>query len=117
MVNSFKLRKIMSASLIAFSMTLVQAASQEGSVDEITVEGYRGSLAQAIDMKRNSSGLVDAVVAEDIADMPDLNLAESLQRIPGVSINRVNGEGRAITVRGLGSDSPPRCKSASSEKI
>ena len=48
--------------------------------------------------------MVDSIVAEDIADFPDLNLAESIQRIPGVSINRMNGEGRQITVRGLGGD-------------
>jgi outer membrane receptor for Fe3+-dicitrate len=45
---------------------------------------------------------VDAIVAEDIAEFPDLNLAESLQRIPGVAINRTNGEGSQITVRGAG---------------
>jgi iron complex outermembrane receptor protein len=49
-------------------------------------------------------GVVDAIKAEDIAQFPDLNLAESLQRIPGVSISRINGEGRQITVRGLGSE-------------
>ncbi|HWT50637.1 MAG TPA: TonB-dependent receptor, partial [Caulobacter sp.] len=48
--------------------------------------------------------MVDAINAEDIADFPDANLAESLQRLPGVSIDRDNGEGRTITVRGLGSD-------------
>jgi iron complex outermembrane receptor protein len=48
--------------------------------------------------------VVDAIKAEDIAQFPDLNLAESLQRIPGVSISRINGEGRQITVRGLGSE-------------
>ena len=48
--------------------------------------------------------MVDAIVAEDIADFPDLNLAESLQRIPGIAIDRQAGEGRRITVRGLGGD-------------
>lgn len=72
--------------------------------DEIVVTGFRGSLAQAIEVKRNSTGVVDAIMAEDIADFPDLNLAESIQRIPGVSIDRDAGEGRSITVRGLGSD-------------
>lgn len=55
-----------------------------------------------MDIKRGEAGVVDAIVAEDIADFPDLNLAESLQRIPGVSITREGGEGRNISVRGLG---------------
>jgi len=73
-------------------------------MEEIVVEGFRGSLRQSLSVKRNENGVVDAIVAEDIADFPDLNLAESIQRIPGVSINRMNGEGRQITVRGLGGD-------------
>lgn len=79
-----------------------EPASNE--TDEIIVTGFRGSLAQAIDVKRQATGVVDAIMAEDIADFPDLNLAESIQRIPGVSIDRDAGEGRSITVRGLGSD-------------
>lgn len=104
MFSRFKYSKLAGISLLAVSMAAPPAMAQDASVDEVTVTGYRGSLAQAIDVKRNASGLVDAVVAEDIADMPDLNLAETLQRIPGISISRVNGEGRNITVRGLGSD-------------
>src|SRR5688572_11792201 len=50
--------------------------------------GFRGALEKALDKKRSEIGVVDAIVAEDIADFPDLNLAESLQRIPGVSISR-----------------------------
>lgn len=70
--------------------------------DEIIVTGFRESLASAINIKRNSTSAIDAIKAEDIAEFPDLNLAESLQRIPGVAISRVNGEGRNISVRGLG---------------
>jgi iron complex outermembrane receptor protein len=73
-------------------------------VDAVVVTGFRASLASAINLKRSASGVVDAIKAEDIAQFPDLNLAESLQRIPGVSISRINGEGRQITVRGLGSE-------------
>ncbi|GAB5347642.1 hypothetical protein TMRO357_00562 [Alteriqipengyuania sp. 357] len=68
----------------------------------IVVSGIRASLDRAIDIKRNASGVVDAISAEDIGKFPDTNLAESLQRIPGVSINRVNGEGSQVTVRGFG---------------
>lgn len=69
---------------------------------EIVVTGFRKSLDAALNVKRDSVSAVDAVVAEDIAKFPDQNLAESLQRIPGISIQRDAGEGRAITVRGLG---------------
>jgi len=72
-------------------------------LDTVTVTGFRGSLEKALDKKRSEIGVVDAIVAEDIADFPDLNLAESLQRIPGVSISRDAGEGRNISVRGLDS--------------
>ncbi|PXA97002.1 TonB-dependent receptor [Nostoc sp. 3335mG] len=69
---------------------------------EIIVTGFRASLNAALNVKRQSVGAVDAIVAEDIAKFPDQNLAESLQRIPGIAIQRDGGEGRAITVRGLG---------------
>ncbi|WP_158013980.1 TonB-dependent receptor [Sphingomonas sanxanigenens] len=73
-----------------------------GDEEEIIVTGFRQSLGAAINLKRQTVGSVDAIVAEDIAKFPDQNLAESLQRIPGISIQRDGGEGRAITVRGLG---------------
>ncbi|WP_312062250.1 TonB-dependent receptor [Brevundimonas sp.] len=73
-------------------------------VDEIVVTGFRASLQSAVNAKRRESGVVDVIKAEDIADFPDLNLAESLQRVPGVTISRANGEGRQISVRGLGSE-------------
>jgi len=75
-----------------------QAAS---AVEEIIVTGYRESLEQSLNIKRANTAAVDTILAEDIADFPDLNLAESIQRIPGVAIDRVGGEGRQITVRGL----------------
>jgi TonB-dependent receptor len=70
----------------------------------IIVQGYRESLRAAIEEKRDADVMVDAINAEDIANFPDANLAESIQRLPGVSIDRENGEGKSITVRGLGSD-------------
>src|SRR5262245_33757060 len=64
------------------------AAGQEGPgvLSEVVVTAYRQSLKVSLDMKRDAVGSVDASVAEDIADFPDLNLAEAIQRIPGVSI-------------------------------
>ena len=77
-------------------------ANDDAAGPDIVVTGFRQSLQAALNLKRESVGAVDAIVAEDIAKFPDQNLAESLQRIPGISIQRDAGEGRAITVRGLG---------------
>ncbi len=73
-----------------------------GTQADIVVTGFRASLNAALDTKREATGIVDVIKAEDIADFPDNNLAESIQRIPGVAITRDQGEGRNITVRGLG---------------
>ena len=77
--------------------------AQEGEViEEIITTGIRGSLTRSMDIKRSSTGVVDAISAEDIGKFPDPNLAESLQRITGVSIDRQRGEGSQVTVRGFG---------------
>ena len=96
-----------SASVVALatyfvSATVATAQETEETDDAIVVTGVRGSLERAMDIKRDASGVVDAISAEDIGKFPDTNLAESLQRVPGVSINRVNGEGSQVTVRGFG---------------
>jgi len=80
------------------------AGTNPTDLDTVTVTGYRASVEKALDIKRGEAGVVDAIVAEDIGKFPDLNLAESLQRIPGVVITREAGEGRNISVRGLGPD-------------
>lgn len=69
---------------------------------DIIVTGFRNSVQTAQAEKRQSTAAVDVIKAEDVAKFPDNNLAESLQRIPGVAISREGGEGRAISVRGLG---------------
>jgi TonB-dependent receptor len=76
------------------------AAPEE--LEEIVVTGIRSSLTRSMDIKRESMGVVDAITAEDIGKFPDANLAESLQRITGVSIDRQRGEGSRVTVRGFG---------------
>lgn len=78
------------------------ALAQNAPIEEIVVTGIRGSLKASMDLKRSSDGVVDAITAEDIGDFPDTNLAESLQRITGVSIDRTRGEGSRVTVRGFG---------------
>jgi len=70
--------------------------------NDIVITGIRASLRQSQDIKRNAQGVVDAISAEEMGKFPDTNLAESLQRITGVSIDRSNGEGSFVTVRGFG---------------
>ena len=79
-----------------------QDVAAEASGEEIIVTGIRASLKQAQDIKRDAQGVVDAISAEDIGKFPDTNLAELLQRITGVSIDRQSGEGSTVTVRGFG---------------
>ncbi|PAJ72140.1 TonB-dependent receptor [Pseudoalteromonas sp. NBT06-2] len=81
---------------------LAEETKKAKEVEVIQVTGIRGSLARAMDVKRDASGVVDSISAEDIGKFPDTNLAESLQRISGVSIDRSGGEGQMITVRGFG---------------
>lgn len=86
----------------AIAQDAAAPAAQDAPASEIIVTGVRASLERSAEIKRNSSGVVDAISAEDIGKFPNTNLAESLQRIPGVSIDRVNGEGSTVTVRGFG---------------
>ena len=89
------------------SVALAQAASEPAAtdtVDAVVVTGFRKSLSDARAIKRDAVIQKDAIVAEDMAKFPELNLAESLQRLPGVQINREAGEGRRISLRGLGPD-------------
>lgn len=80
------------------------SASDASDLDVIEVRGIRGSLTSAMNVKRNGQGVVDGISAEEIGKFPDTNLAESLQRISGVSIDRSIGEGSRVTVRGVGPD-------------
>ena len=80
------------------------AAPTAPAADRIEITGFRASIESALTAKRADSGIVDVIKAEDIGKFPDTNLAESLQRVPGVVIDRDAGEGRNITVRGLGLD-------------
>lgn len=110
--NATKFLSAVSLSVLAVGTAHAQDAAAENAAaetapadegDAIVVTGFRASLEAALNLKRDSVAAVDAIVAEDIAKFPDQNLAESLQRIPGISISRDGGEGRSITVRGLSS--------------
>ena len=72
------------------------------TLDTVVVTGLRNSLEESMNIKRDTPGIVDAISAEAIGKFPDTNLAESLQRITGISIERRNGEGAQITARGFG---------------
>lgn len=91
-------------SLMATTMFSSLPVYAEDAAEEVVVTGIRGALEKAMDIKREAVGVVDAISAEDMGKFPDTNLAESLQRITGVSIDRSNGEGSKITVRGFGGD-------------
>ncbi|WP_076539789.1 TonB-dependent receptor [Shewanella sp. UCD-KL21] len=104
-----KTRIATSLSVVLSASTMMPAiAADEVAADEnievLQVTGIRGSLIKSMDLKRSSDGIVDAINAEDIGKFPDSNLAESLQRITGVSIDRQNGEGSRVSVRGFGPD-------------
>ncbi len=105
-------KKLTASAIASCSLMMVSglASAQEAAdgpprvMEEVVVTGIRSSLLRSMDVKRDSQGVVDAISAQDIGKMPDTNLAESLQRVTGVSIDRVNGEGSRVTVRGFGPD-------------
>ncbi len=75
---------------------------EDDGFEQIIVRGYKASLRQSLDVKRDSDMVMDNIQAIEIGKFPDQNLAESLQRIAGVSIDRAEGEGQFVTVRGFG---------------
>jgi len=77
-----------------------QAPAEAGEV-EVVITGFRASLKSALDAKRASIQPIDSVAAEDIGKMPDQNVSESLQRLPGISINRAGGKGTQVLIDGL----------------
>lgn len=103
---SFKRSPLAVGVALALSATSAPVIAQDdGVIEEIVTVGVRGSLTSAANMKRGGQGVMDGIVAEDIGKFPDTNLAESLQRITGVSIDRTTtGEGSKVTVRGVGPD-------------
>jgi TonB-dependent receptor len=105
-----KKRVSLAVSLALGAVAASPVMAQEGEnangqmMEEVVVTGIRSSLKRAMDTKRDATGVVDAITAEDIGDFPDTNLAEALQRITGVAIDRARGEGARVTVRGFGAD-------------
>ena len=109
-INNRPDRAVLSGFAAAALLLAGGAIAEEGDAEDedaqaievIVVTGIRGSLQQSLDRKRNADHFVDAITAEDIGAFPDQNLAESLQRLSGVAIDRKEGEGAFVSVRGLG---------------
>ena len=84
------------------SQEAAQASQQ--AAEDIVVTGYRQSIEASLEQKRNANAFVDVITAEDVGKFPDKNVADSLQRVPGVIIDRDGGEGSRVSIRGLSSD-------------
>jgi iron complex outermembrane receptor protein len=100
--NQGKFRKTLLATSIS-SCLLASAyvsAQEEPMIEEVVVTGIRASLSNAVDIKRSSTGIVDAVSAEDVGKFPDSDVGESLGRIPGVTVGRAFGQGASVSIRG-----------------
>lgn len=107
-MNTPSFRKtVLSSVVAALSVTafgshvFAQEGSDGGLIEEVVVTGIRGSQKAAVDVKRNSAVIVDSIVAEDIGKLPDVTIADSLQRVTGVQIQRTAGEGSSLNVRGM----------------
>ncbi|MCC2975936.1 TonB-dependent receptor [Sphingomonas sp. PL-96] len=79
-------------------------ADQDAAGGDILVTGYRRSIEESLNQKREANAFVDVITAEDVGKFPDKNVADSLQRVPGVIIERSGGEGSRVSIRGLSSD-------------
>jgi TonB-dependent receptor len=77
-----------------------EAAPPTEEMEEVVVSGIRASMRDSLGIKRESIQVVDAISAEDVGDFPDKNIGEAIQRVPGVQINRQDGEGRSVSIRG-----------------
>jgi iron complex outermembrane receptor protein len=78
------------------------APAKQDNIEVINVSGIRGSLMRGLAQKQQATGIVDAISAEELGKFPDINLSESLQRIPGITLNRDDGgRGQAVNLRGL----------------
>ena len=103
--RSSAFRRTTLASLVALCCGSAAHAqdADDAVLEEVVVKGYRSSLSTSLNVKRESTVMVDTIIAEDIGQFPDNNLAEAMARIPGVTISREQGKGKNIAVRGLNS--------------
>lgn len=104
------------ASLMALAVTAVPAAAHAQDAadqadqpapaddEEIVVTGIRGSIANSVNQKRQNTSIVEVVTAEDIGKLPDMSIAESLSRLPGLATQRLDGRANVVSIRGLAPD-------------
>lgn len=78
--------------------------SDAKNLDAVVVTGIRGGIERAIDIKKESTSIVEAISAEDIGKLPDVSIAESIARLPGLAAQRVAGRAQVVSVRGLSPD-------------
>ncbi|WP_418152044.1 TonB-dependent receptor [Litorimonas sp. RW-G-Af-16] len=105
--NNFKRAYMASAAATALTLALsFSATAQDAPIveDEVVATGIRQSIADSLKLKRESSSIVEAITAEDIGKLPDVSIADSLARLPGVTAQRVRGRAQQISIRGLGPD-------------
>ena len=97
------MRRVLSLAAVFTGGSLLAQSSNEDVVEmeAFKVSGYRSALADSLDAKRQSDQVSDSIMAEEIGQFPDTNLAEAIQRITGVAMTRNNGEGEKVSVRGL----------------
>ena len=100
--------RLVSGFMTAIVVSSTPAVAQDNStaepvfnLDEFEVVGFRSSLANSLKAKKNANQVTDSISAEEVGQMADQNIAEAIQRLSGVSLTRNNGEGEAITIRGL----------------
>ena len=89
---------------LAMAQVTPPPQDQATEVDEVIVTGIRRGIADSISIKRNETSLVEAISAEDIGKLPDVSIAESIARLPGLAAQRVNGRAQVISIRGLAPD-------------
>ena len=107
MINNIKLHVTLLTTLSILVISSAVAGNKQtnkavslDSIEKIQIRGIRGSIVKSIENKRHQDAIIDAITAEDIGKFPDKNVSESLQRITGVSLTRVQGEGERVSVRG-----------------
>jgi TonB-dependent receptor len=91
----------LTAASLSSLVSLNVRAEEAEPLEEVVVTGFRASLANALENKRESNQIIESVAAEDIGKFPDQNVAEALQRLSGVQIDRSNGQGTKVRIRGL----------------
>ncbi|HCS63273.1 MAG TPA: TonB-dependent receptor [Cellvibrio sp.] len=97
--SALMLGSVAAVAMMSFVST-AQAQDASAEPEEVLVTGIRGALKNAVDIKRNSTAIVDAVSAEDVGKFPDSDVGESLGRVPGVTVGRAFGQGASVSIRG-----------------